>query len=260
VNNVKDIKKLRNNTYLITVVRSGKEYTHILTEDTIITFQLFEPKELSDEEYNKIVKQNDDSVLYQKALHFIDYQMRSISETKKHLRQSTKDEKQIDTIIQKLKKQGYLNDNHFVKEYITEKINFDTMGPLLIKEKLIQKGIHYDIIDAHLIEYVKDLQFDKIRSIIDNETKYPIKKPFKKAYLAIKTKLVNRGFALDVIESAMLNFLDIIRESCLEEELLVKEIDQYQKEFDFDQYLERDKVIKKLIQKGFDYELIKKHM
>lgn len=260
MNKVIEIKRLRNNTYLVVVSHDQKESTHVLTEEAIIKYNLLEPKEISDKEYDKLKAFNEESLLYQKALTFIDYQMRSVSETKKHLRKTVQDEEVIQKVINKLKQQGYLNDNHYVSEYINEKMNFDNMGPKLIKEKLIQKGVHYDVIDAHLVKYETDLQFDKVKNIIDNETKYPIKKPFKKAYMSIKTKLVNKGFSLDVIESSMISYSDIIRESCLEVELLEREIVKLKNEYDVTNYQEKDKVVKKLMQKGFDYELIKKHL
>ena len=138
MNKVLDIKKLKNNTYLVTFDVAGKTKTQVLSEETLISFNLLSLKDISKEDYKKLIKQNDDNMLYNKAIHFIDYQMRSISEVKKHLKKSTKDDTKINSIIKKLKDQQYLNDNHFASEYVTQKIEFDLVGPKYIKEKLIQ--------------------------------------------------------------------------------------------------------------------------
>ena len=255
-----DIKKLRNNTYLVTFNVNSVTKTHVLTEDTIIKFNILKSKDIEDKEYKKIISINEDDVLYQKALHFINYQMRTISETKKHLHKNTKDETVINRIIKKLKDQQFLNDSNYVKEYVTQKIEFDLVGPKYIKDKLIQKGIHYDLITENLITFHDELQFGKIEEIIKKETKYPIKKPFKKAYISLKGKLVNKGFSLNIIESQLTSFRDIIKESCLEDELITKELDMLLKKFDKTDFKEKDKIIQKLLQKGFDYNTIKKYV
>lgn len=260
MNNIKDIKKLRNNTYIITITKNNKDNTHIISEDTIIKYDLLKPRKLTNEEYNKIIKDNEYSLLLGKALHFIDYQMRSISETKKHLRKSTKDEKLIDKIIKELKDLKYLNDNNFVKEFVNEKINFDSIGPKSIKEKLIGKGIHFDLIDDHLIKYTDNIQYSKIEDIIKKETKYPIKKPYNKAVISIKTKLANKGFSLNIIDSSIQSYGYLIKEACLEENILEKELSKLLKDYDINNYEQKQKLISKLLQKGFDYNLIKKHI
>ena len=88
MNKVTELKKLKNNTYLLTITVKNKTKTHVVSEETIIAFNLLSSSELSDSEYKKMVGQNDDFLLYEKAVHFIDYQMRSISEVKKHLKKS----------------------------------------------------------------------------------------------------------------------------------------------------------------------------
>lgn len=257
---ITDIKKLKNSTYLISVIVKDKTKAHVVSEETIIAFNLLSKTEISKEEYKKMLIQNDDFLLYEKAVHFIDFQMRTISEVKKHLRKSTKDEAKINNLIKKLKEQKFLNDDYFVKEFVTQKIEFDLYGPKYIKEKLIQKGIHYDLIDDHLIRFTDDMQFDKINVLIKKEVKFPIKKPYRKAYVSIKTKLINKGFSLPIVESAMSSNSDIIKESCLEDDLLKIEIEKLKVKYDITDYKNREKIIGKMLQKGFDYDKIKKHL
>jgi regulatory protein len=166
----------------------------------------------------------------------------------------------VSNIIQKLKNNGYLNDDFYTKTYMNEKIDYDLVGPRYIKEKLILKGIHYDIIDANLINYKEEYQFDKVFELIKKETKYKIKKPYKKAYFSIKQKLVNKGFSLGVIETSLLSNVDLIKECIDEDSLILKELVSLKKKYDFTNYLDRSKVIKALLSKGYDYETIKEHV
>ena len=125
---------------------------------------------------------------------------------------------------------------------------------------VILKGIHFDLIDQHLVKYTEKYQVGKINQIIKNETKYKIKKPYKKAYLSLKRKLVSKGFSLRIIESSLLSNIDEIKAMIDEEPLLARELDKLVKKFDLSKYEDKSKVIKALLSKGFDYELIKKHV
>jgi regulatory protein len=253
-----EIVAINQNRYQVVIVQNDKEETITVPESVLIRTNIFSPRVISLSEYNQITKEVDEDILYEKELHFIDYKMRSISEVKKHLQKSTKDNEVINKIIARLKKNQYLDDDLYVKTYISEKIDFDLVGPAYIKQKLILKGIHYDLIDQNLIVFTDDMQFDKVFDLIKKETKYAIKSPYKKAYLSIKSKLVKKGFSIQIVESAMLSNVDVIKSVIHEEELLEKEIRDIKKRNPLQTWEEKDKAIQKLYQKGYDYELIKK--
>lgn len=260
MNKITDIKKLRNNTYLVTIIKNTETKTHILTEDTLIDYNILQPRTITNDEYKNIIQSNEFHLLYQKSLHFIEYQMRSISEVKKNLKKFTKDETLINRIITELKNNNYLSDALYVKEYVNEKIQYDMIGPKSIKDKLIQKGIHFDLIDAELLQFTDELQFSKVEELIQKELRYPIKKTYLKAYQSLKQKLVSKGFSLRIIDSLLQSFSDVIKESCLEDELIIKDLQKLKQDYNINNYNDKQKVIQKLLSKGYDYNLIKKHL
>jgi regulatory protein len=257
---LEEISKTKGNRYLLSVRKNEVLEKYLVYENTIINYSLLSPRELSEKEYTIIKKDKTTDKLYEKALKYIEYKMRSISEVKKHLGKDIKDKEIIDQIIGKLKTNGYLNDDFYAKTYMNEKIDYDLVGPRYIREKLILKGIHYDIIDSNLIHYSEENQFDKVFELIKKETKYKIKKPYRKAYMSLKQKLVNKGFSLGVIESSLLSNIDLIKECIDEDSLIVREIEMLKKKYDFNNYLDKSKATKSLLSKGYDYETIKKHL
>ena len=218
------------------------------------------PRQLSTSEYETINRVKIEDILIEKALVFIDFKMRTISEVKKRLKKEVADEELINKIIKILKEKKYLNDNFYIESYVNEKLEYDFVGPRYIKEKLIGKGIHYDLIDQHLIRYSDNQQYNKINEFLKNELKFPIKKPYIKAYLSLKRKLVNKGFSLNIVESALQSNKDEIKEMTDDLPLLKRELDKLFKKYDIANYEEKNKVVKSLLSKGFDYELIKKTM
>ena len=257
---LEEISKTKRNHYLLKIRNNEELETYLVYENTIIKYSMLSPRELSDNEYRIIKQDKTTDQLYEKALKFIDYKMRTISEVKKHLGKDIKDKTVIQKIVDRLKNNGYLNDDFYTLTYMNEKIDYDLVGPRYIREKLILKGIHYDIIDANLINYKEENQFDKVFELIKKETKYKIKKPYKKAYMSLKQKLVNKGFSLGVIESSLLSNIDLIKASIDEDTLILREIEKLKKKYDFNNYLEKSKATKSLLSKGYNYETIKEHL
>jgi len=257
---LEEISKTKGNRYLLKIRNEKELETYLVYENTIIKYSMLSPRELSDNEYRVIKQDKTTDQLYEKALKYIDYKMRTISEVKKHLSKDIKDKTVIQNIVDKLKVNGYLNDDFYTLTYMNEKIDYDLVGPRYIRQKLILKGIHYDVIDANLINYKEENQFDKVFELIKKETKYKIKKPYKKAYMSLKQKLVNKGFSLGVIESSLLSNIDLIKECIDEDSLILREIDKLKKKYDFNNYLEKSKATKSLLSKGYNYETIKEHL
>lgn len=252
-----EIIEKKNHRYELHILVNGEPKKHLVSSDVVIKFNLIKPRKIDKEEYKKIIKVAEYDMLYIKAINYISYQMRTISEVKKHLKKDTKDEKLIECIIKELKTNRYLNDDHYVKEYISQKIEYDLVGPRYIKEKLIGKGIHFDLIDQNLLQYKEKYQYDKVYNLICHETKYPIKKPFHKAYVSIKNKLINKGFNVSIIEAQLLSHKDLIEEAVDDDGLLQKEFEKLCKKYNIANWDEKDKVVKALMSKGYHYKLIK---
>jgi len=255
---VLEIIAIKNNKYQIIISQNEEEESIVVPESVLIRMNIFSPRVISENEYQQITKVLDEDLLLEKAYHFIDYKMRTISEVKKHLQKSTNDEEVIQRIILKLKKDQYLNDDFYVKTYLSEKIDFDLVGPAYIKQKLILKGIHFDLIEQNMAVFTDEMQYEKLFELIKKETKYPIKSPFKKAYTSLKTKLIKKGFSISIVDSAMLSNIDLIKSVIDEKQLIEKELKAMKKHHSLETWVEKDQAIKKLFNKGYDYEIIKK--
>ena len=254
MNKIVSIKNKNKDTYIIEVDSNQETETHIVTENTMIKHRLLQDRTLSNEEYQSMIKDNEYEMLYLKAIHFLSYQMRTIAEVKTSLKKTTKNNQLIQKVIQELKSNNYLNDAQFVTQYVSEKIEFDLVGPKYIKDRLIKKGVHYDLIEQALQSYTEDMQFDKIFQIIQKETAYKQKKPFQKVYLSLKQKLITKGFQLNIIESALLSQKEVIEAQIDEVKLLEMEYQKLIKSFRLEDFNEKTKFIQKLMGKGFRYE------
>lgn len=253
---ITDVKLLGGEKAVVTVDDGTAKTPHVTTHQLVVRYHLETGKTLTKDEFRTFITANEFDLLYNKALSYLSYQMRTISEVKKHLRKSTTDERLIAKLIALLKQNNYLSDSRYVEEYVNEKIQFDLVGPIRIKEKLIQKGIHYDLIDAELIRFTGDIEYDKVSELIHKEIRHRLKKPYRKVIDSLKRKCVSKGFHLNVIEAAILSMKDDITAQIDERDLLETAFQKLKRDYDLDDYEQRQKLMHKLMSQGFSYELV----
>lgn len=258
MNKIVSIKTKTNEQVAILVETKAGIVPHRSTIHLVLKYHLIEGMTLTNAAYKRFLQDTEYELLYQKAVVYISYQMRTIAEVKKKLRTSTKDEALLDRIIQELKANQYVGDARYVKEYVHEKMNYDLVGPLYLKDKLVQKGIHFDLIDGELVAYTIDIEYGKIEELLHKELKWPPQKPYYKFVESFKRKCVNKGFHLSAIDSTILNRKDDILARIDEESLLQKELNSYKTPPA--NYEDKRKRVDSLRRKGYSYQIIQKYL
>jgi regulatory protein len=89
-------------------------------------------------------------VTYDRAVRFLSYRPRSVSEVRRHLRQEVEDEATVEAVLGKLAEQGYLNDAEFARYWVDSRAQFRPKGPRALRQELRQHGLDNTEIDAAL--------------------------------------------------------------------------------------------------------------
>ncbi|MCF7926275.1 MAG: RecX family transcriptional regulator [Candidatus Izimaplasma sp.] len=241
------------NDFTIHLEVDGKPESKRITPQTVINYNLLKPKTLTEEDYRGIQKDNIKERFYNRALTYINYKPRTTSEVRTYLSDKT-DQTVVDGVIAKLIDNHFLDDDKYVKEFIAEEKSYKLIGPKKLKAKLFNKGLSNVLINKHLKNYTKATQESKIKQFLTKETRNSIKKPYIKAKQSIKRKLHTKGFDLAVIDS-VINEHELAIKDCIDERMLLK------KELENPRYFyktdhEKQKVKRKLLNKGYDYELL----
>lgn len=109
------------------------------------------------------------------------------------------------TIIEQLKKNGFLNQNRFVHAFIHDKINFNKWGKVKVRYQLRGYQISDDIIEKALSEFDEDAYFEMVNS----ELKKKRKSIKEKNHFRIKAKLFafgnQRGYESSIINKFLKN-------------------------------------------------------
>ena len=231
------------------VVLKLKDETKIeVNKEVFTSFYLFKGKILTEKEIKDIYKENRVFELYKYARKICTKRVYSEHKMREKLYEKTSNTMDVNEVINKLKKNGLINDAEFVKEYV-EYANNKNIGKNKITAKLLEKGVFSEEISK--IHFDSKLEYKKARTYLPKlDEKYD-----KYNYQAKKEHamrfLISQGFDAS-----------IAREVC-EELSTPKHKDEVKKlKPDFDKAVRqyknkysgrefKDKVFQNLLRKGY---------
>ena len=244
-------KKNKDNTYMVIF---DNNLSLKLYDDVIVKYNLLSNKILNDQMLTEISDYNDYLLGYYKAIKYIMKKLRSEKEVRIFLEKLEIKKSDIDKLILKLRNDGYINENNYLKAYINDQINLSLTGPDKIKDNLKKLGFSDEDIDNYLIEF-DAIWVGRIEKIISKKLKLNRNLGKNKLKLKIINDLVNMGYKkydiISVLDSVHLDDKDI----------LLKEYQKALRKFEakFKDNLEY-KVRDYLYKKGFDLNEIERVM
>lgn len=245
---IKNYKKLRNGQYEVCFENDAKV---LLYEDAILDAELLRKKKVSEEELNKIISLNEKYEVYIKSIKYLNAKMRSEKEIRVKFKDYSNDA--INYAIDRLRKEGYLNDISYIKAYINDQTNLKNIGPNKIKKELSVLGFKTEQFQTIIDEIDNEVWILKIRKLIDKYIKSNHNKSNASLVIKITNDLLNKGFQSYSISDELnkIKFND-------DKELLEKEFNKLYKKY-ISKYPKEElkcQLINKLYQKGFDREKI----
>ena len=176
---------------------NGKHF--YVSEDTIIKYGLIKKIELTKDQLKEIIAHESVESVYSKAVHYLQYGLRTKQEIKDYLTKKEIAPKVIDEVIEKLVEIGYLNDEHYVEAAVTDYFNLNLKGPYWIKRKLQEKELDKDAIDKYIAKIcTEEAMIEMLYKIIEREFKVRREAKNKKIQ-KITQKLYTNGFTSDII-------------------------------------------------------------
>jgi len=222
-----------------------------LYEDVILKFDLLLKREILESEMESIRAFNLECDVYYVALNNIKARFKSTYDLEQFLIKKEYPKDLISKAIDKLLKQGYLNDRSFARSYINNQIVTTMKGPKKIERELERHHVDWAIIKEEIQSYDQELQRERIDKVIQKSLKCNRKLGGAVLKKKITNDLVKLGYDSLLVEEV---FLDVDIPDCsliasLEYEKLRKRLERRYEGAE----LER-KIKEKLYQKGLSYE------
>ena len=187
-------KKNRVNIYI-----DGEFYSG-LYKDTVIKFHLYENKEITPSEIDRIKEFEDFADAKEKAINYISYRERSKKEIEDYLKNKEIEEVIIQKVLSDLEKADLVNNQKFASTWVKDRNKNNPKGNFALKMELKEKGINDSEIEK-ILQSV-DEKKNALKVFEKAVRKYGKKKNAKEK---ISQYLQRRGFHIQTI-------LEVLRE------------------------------------------------
>lgn len=164
---VLNYKKTKSNLYEVEF-DDGKKYK--IYDDVIIKYELLIDKNITKSKLNDILCENELLESYYTALKYIGIKMRTEKEIRAYLKKKDISSVAVDYAVDKLKSDGYINEDAYTKAYIIDAINLSNDGPKKIEDNLLKLGISELTISKYL-DYEDNIWEERIKKILDKKAK-----------------------------------------------------------------------------------------
>ena len=238
---IRKFKKVGKNKYKI--LFDTEELT--LYEDIILKYELLIKKEISLDDLDRIIKDNNDYDAYNMALNYIEVKMRNRKELYLYLSKKGFEKSLINETISKIEKLGLLDNKAYIKAFINDKVNLTLDGPYKIKKSLIDLDFNENDIDNYLNTFDDKVWKSKIEKLINKKKSIMKNKSYYMFIQKMKNDLYNMGY-----DSYMID--DKLKDIKYKSNALENDYKKACKKYD-----DETKIINYLLRKGYSYEEIK---
>lgn len=133
------------------------------------------------------------------ALKLLGYRARTEKELRERLTGKKYEPEEIDLVLAKLAKIGFIDDQKFAENYVRDKLSISRRGPRRIYFELIKRGVAKDIADQATKAIDKEEEFETAQILLRSRARQWAKlEPLARKRRAIGL-LARRGFSPDLI-------------------------------------------------------------
>ncbi len=249
-------------TYLLELVdqQSSEVASEIeVHEDLIVKYQLSKGMPLSDQKVRELDSENQAHHVYQSALNYISYRMRSQKEVRDYLKGKDFSESLIQSIIEKLKKANFLDDQAFGDAFVRSRMHLSSKGPAVIRKELIQKGLVEPQVDQALEQYSEEAQLEQAQIFAKKKRASYHGRSEKEILQKLRQALMQKGFPSRMISVVLEELADEEQSESEEWAALKKQGEKALKKYRaFSGYEKKMKLKQFLYRKGFQSDHIEK--
>ena len=171
-----------------------------VSEDTLVHFHIRKGLDYSDDDLHEIQQHEEVMQCLAQAYRYLSRRQHLTVELIRKLRIKDFENTVIEKVIIRLKKDKYLNDPDFIKDFIKDELRFRKSGPLIIQKKLMGKGAaRQDIENLLNSNYSEQAQIANAKYLRSKKSQSAGKPDIKKLNMYLQQK----GFPWDIIRKVL---------------------------------------------------------
>lgn len=228
------------------------QYSFSVSEEVLIAFNLHKGQELTKEVLSEITAAKEVDFLYQQALGYLSYQLRSQAEIETYLKQKNSTEIALKQVLQKLQANRLIDDLQYAQSFVRTMAKTSDKGPKVIRNLLRQKGIGENLIDKALTEFPLEQQQQNLTHLIPKLMRKYQNESALRQKQKVKQALLVKGFNSSLIDSLLAQHQIQVDPSEQLELLKKQALKAWNKNQRYDGYQRLQKTKQFLYRKGFD--------
>lgn len=174
-----------------------------VSETVLVKHGLHRGQDIDEHTVQSIVQADTRELAHQAAINFISYRPRSSKEVLDKLIRKGFESDLARQIVDQLREMMLINDLEFARMFVRDKLRGKPMGRALLRKKLLEKGMSFQLAERILKEYVTaENEQEAAQALAERKFKMS-RKRFSGLEPALQQKrladyLLNRGFSAEV--------------------------------------------------------------
>jgi len=250
--------------YSVAFVRDDdSESVFDVSEDLVVEYRLLPGKVLEDFAFRSFCQAAETDGAYQKALAYGIRFPQTVKGMKDYLFARSVSPDAVETIVAKLEKLKILDDETYASLYVEDHFRNRHEGKIRISFDLKQKGISGDRIAKALEACTSHDETVNLNLLFDKKLSSLRDKPQQKSMMLMSQFLLSRGYDRDKVEAFVSARSGIFAGRVSDEELIVGDYREAVNQANRAGLKGRewtDRIIHRLMQKGYRYPAIKKQL
>jgi len=174
-------------------------FSFALSEDLVAREKIKIGQKITQEQIEKLIQEYEIGKILEKVFKFLSFRQRSKKEILDYLKRKNLGEKEIELVVKKLERLGFINDEEFARFFIQSRIKGRPKGKRLLAQELRQKGVEKEIIEK-ILEEVELPEIELAAKAIEKKLKNFLKLRPQDARVKIANFLARRGFSWETIK------------------------------------------------------------
>jgi regulatory protein len=184
------------------------QYLMGVSEETLLKFNIYQGRTISDEETVQIQNHEEKIAVREQAWRYLSRRAHSTKELSDKLLKKGLNKDTVEHMIFELKEKQYIDDDAFARQWISDEITLKKSGPLLIKNKLLQKGITSDKINQLLIDlYDEQQQRTNCRQLVQKKVNFLNQQKTADKKNKLYRFLTQKGYTWEIINPVLSGIL-----------------------------------------------------
>lgn len=227
-------------------------------EDLIIKHGLRKGLPIPDVKLRELDDETEAHQVYQSALNYISYRMRSRKEVQIHLERKDYPKKHIFKVLDRLVEDNWIDDQAFAEAYVRSKKSLTSKGPSVIRQDLFKKGISEELIHQALTQYSEDDEREQALQFAEKKQKAWQGRSVQEQKQKLLQTLMQKGYSSEVSRQVA-DQLTVHYDTDVEWTALLKQGEKALYKYKNETGYERKIKIKQfLYRKGFQTDMIEK--